>query len=164
MIYKTEAELAKALPALAKEGGSLYCIKKGFDTGSSTKGAIQDEYVAYTTERDEAERLYDALKDLQATESAQPFNQRNRYFCSLRVLDLSSPVYAKFPECRRRTRIGFKSEVIYFNNYTQSPKMHRYMINIQNGVTIPYQRIVKNGLCACEPFEDTEDDEVVEEP
>ena len=144
MIYSTETELKKALPSLIEKKVILYCLRKGSDTGGSVLGAIKDGAVAYTTDKNEAVELYRNLIALQGATALQPLNKRIRFFCSLKALDLSLPVYAHLPNSKRLTRIGFKSNLLYYHNFTESPNMHKYMTNVRNGISENFHTILKS--------------------
>ena len=148
MIYTNALTMKRAIRPLESEGATIYCVMKGRDDGGSSADSIITNLIAYTTTLDEALTLYASLCKLQAANSIQPLNKDFRYYCYLKSLDLSLPL-------RRHNRIkgitetiGYKSHIIWQDNYTENPENHPDMITIHNNVRYDWKEIVDNGLCS----------------
>ena len=148
MIYTNALTMKRAIRPLESEKATIYCVMKGRDDGGSNVDSIVTNLVAYTTTLEEAQTLYTSLCKLQAANAVQPLNKDHRFYCYLKAMDLSQPL-----RWHNKTRgitetIGYKSHILWQDNYTENPENHPDMITIHNGVQYGWRDIVNKGLCA----------------
>ena len=120
----------------------LYQIYKGTDKGSSES---PKEHLV-VTENNFADALtsYSKIKEEVKEYSKKPENSKLRCYCCMIEIDLNNHLYG----CKngKVKDHGCLSHTTYVNNYTQSPRMHEYMVNKEAGKEISWLEIMVQKL------------------
>ena len=120
----------------------IYKIYKGYDLGIN-KSPI-DYLVTQFNNFDDALECYQDVKKQCLETSKEEGKDIYRYYCYMVKVDLSQRLIGK--KDGKEIDNGYYSRTIFANNYTQRPRLHSYMVNIENGRCVDWIEILHGGL------------------
>lgn len=122
--------------------GFLFKLYRGVDVGGSRP--VSDYQVGQFNSFDDAWDAYKSLKQACLEKSKQSGNEFNRYFCYMVKIDLDKKLIGI--KDGKQIDHGCMSRTTFANSYTQRPRMHDYMTNIENGKPVSFREILAKGL------------------
>lgn len=127
---------------LKSKSDFVYEIFKGSDLGMN-KSPI-DHFVIRVDNLPEALKCYREVKQECLDQSKQPEKELIRYYCYMVEVNLKSRIIGH--KDGKNINNGYFSKTLFANSYTQRPKMHDYITNIENGKVIRKKQILDEGL------------------
>lgn len=121
---------------------SVFKIYRGCDTGSNR--SITESLVDQFNNSAEALRCYKDVEKECLEKSKKIGNEKNRYYCYMLKIDLTKKIVGY--KNGKMIDNGYFSKTVLANNFTQSPKLHDYMVNIKYGKEIGWVEIFAKRL------------------
>ena len=135
----------KAPTNMAKTNHYFYRIYKGRDEGSSTP--CQDWFIDEATDPARAIAIYNraAAQQCAASVNAASDRKNTRFYVYMTRIDTQTPLMGFNPITKEPEEKGACATTVFVHNFTQNPKNHNYMEDIENGTHISYSTIIEGG-------------------
>lgn len=123
--------------------GFVYEIFKGMDMGMNKSPS--DHMIAQFDTLNNALDCYKETQQECLRLSKEDDNVNYRYYCYMIEVDLDKRLVGETPDYRI-VDSGHFSRTLYEHSYTQRPKKHDYMVNIENGKPVNFNKILDQHL------------------
>lgn len=120
----------------------IYEIYKGYDLGIN-KSPV-DHLVSQFDNFEDSWDCYQDIKRECLETSKEQGKDLYRYYCYMVKVDLTQKIIGK--KDGKEIDNGYFSKTVFANSYTQRPRLHDYMVNIENGRCIDWIEILQRGL------------------
>lgn len=127
---------------LSSKTNFIYEIYKGYDLG---KNKSPVDYLV--SQFDNFENAWDCYQDIKKEcleTSKEQEKALDRYYCYMVKIDLTQKIIGN--KDGEKIDNGYFSKTVFANSYTQRPRLHDYMVNIENGRRIDWREILHRGL------------------
>lgn len=121
-----------------------YEIFKGVDTGA-TKSPSDHLVAQFNDSKKVALECYKEVQLECLKASKEGTNADNRCYCYMVEVNLNKKIFGE-KEDGEIVDCGYFSQTIYEHSYTQRPRKHTYMVNIEDGKTVNYNKILEGHL------------------
>mgnify|MGYP003304255217 CR=1 FL=1 len=120
----------------------IYEIFRGTDLG--TNKTPSDYLVAQFRNYEDALAYYEKTKLSCLEKSKEPRYKMTRFYCYMTQVDLSERIIGHKDGVEIDNK--FFSKTIFAHNFTQSPRLHDYMINLEGDKKYDWGDILADGL------------------